>query len=408
MAGSDLAGAPVARPDGFARARRLAHESLFADRNDSLLTAAMMLLGVVITTPTVRWLTTQGDFAIVRANLRLLLIGRFPRDEEWRIWIPVLLVAALSGASWGATSRPGRRGLAFAAVVSAIAITAASGGVAVGWATGGVLLGWSGLLVATLVTPRARTLVQRTLIVGWVTVWPLGVLLLITFGGVAVSHWGGFYLNLFVTAVAAMGALPVGLALALALARRGPYRVLRWAATGYIEVTRGLPLIVVLILSWLAVQRFLPSLFGLNTVGLLPRLLVAYIMFTAVYVAVAINGGLNGLPKGQTEVCKALGMTGTQSMRLVLLPQAFRRALPSLAGELIDLLMSSTLISVLGLTDMLAAARATTEQPSFFGRQKEVLLFVGLLFWGVAFTLSRLSRRLERRLSGGAGIGDRA
>ncbi len=69
--------------------------------------------------------------------------------------------------------------------------------------------------------------------------------------------------------------------------------------------------------------------------------------------------------------------------------------------------MSSTLISVLGLTEMLAAARATTEQPAFFGRQKEVLLFVGLLFWIVAFTLSRLSRRLERRLSGGSGIGER-
>ncbi len=405
MASSDLADVGLPRPDAFERVRRWARESLFADRSDSLLTVAVVVVGTLLVTPTVRWFLYQADFAIVRANMRLLLIGRFPRDEEWRIWIPVLFVATLSGASWGATSRPGRRGLAFAIAVSAVCLGATTSGVAFEWAAAGVFLGWSGLGAALWVTPRRPALAQRTVIGGWIAVWPVGVLLLVAFDGVPVAQWGGFYLNLFVTAVAAMGALPVGLA--LALARRGPYRVLRWASTAYIEVTRGLPLIVVLILSWLAVQRFLPALFGLNTVGLLPRLLAAYIMFTAVYVAVAINGGLNGLPRGQSEACQALGLTGTQAMRFVLLPQAFRRALPALAGELIDLLMSSTLISVLGLTEMLAAARATTEQPSFFGRQKEVLLFVGLLFWTVAFTLSRLSRRLERRLSAGSGIGGR-
>ena len=404
MASRDLA-AGERRPDFWSRGQRWAHESLFADRNDTLLTIVALLIGLALAVPAIRWLVTLADFGVVRANLRLLLVGRFPVGEEWRIWIPVLLVTFLGAASWGATSRPGRRGLTLAVALSTIALVATGSGNALIWAASGVAIAWGGLAATAPLTKRAPTLVPRLLVVGWIAVWPLGVLLLVAFGGVPVAQWGGFYLNLFVTAVAAMGALPVGLA--LALARRGPYRVLRWAATGYIEVTRGLPLIVVLILSWLAVQRFLPSLLGLNTVGLLPRLLVAYIMFTAVYVAVAITGGLNGLPRGQAEACAALGMTGTQSMRLVLLPQAFRRALPSLAGELIDLLMSSTLISVLGLTDMLAAARATTEQPAFFGRQKEVLLFVGLLFWCVAFSLSRLSRRLERRLALGSGIGGR-
>ena len=402
MASGDLT---AGRPDVFARGQRWARESLFADRNDTLLTLAAALFGLALAVPTLRWMLTQADFHIVHANMRLLLIGRFPREEEWRIWIPVLLVATLSGASWGTMSRPSPRGLVFTAALAGLCLAATTTEEALAWAAGGIALGAASLAGALFLKQRAMWLLQRVVIVGWITVWPLGVLLLLAFGGVPTAQWGGFYLNLLVTVIAAMGALPVGLA--LALARRGPYRVLRWAATGYIEVTRGLPLIVVLILSWLAVQRFLPSLFGLNTVGLLPRLLTAYILFTAVYVAVAINGGLNGLPRGQAEACKALGMSGVQSLRLVLLPQAFRRALPSLAGELIDLLMSSTLISVLGLTEMLAAARATTEQPAFFGRQKEVLLFVGLLFWAVAFTLSRLSRRLERRLSGGSGIGDR-
>ncbi|MDA1240898.1 MAG: amino acid ABC transporter permease, partial [Chloroflexi bacterium] len=72
----------------------------------------------------------------------------------------------------------------------------------------------------------------------------------------------------------------------------------------------------------------------------------------------------------------------------------------ALAGEMIGLFMSSTLVSVVGLTDMLQAARATTEQPDFFGRQTEVLLFVGITFWATAFGLSRLSERVEYALSG--------
>ena len=75
-------------------------------------------------------------------------------------------------------------------------------------------------------------------------------------------------------------------------------------------------------------------------------------------------------------------------------------ARPALAGEFIGLFMMSTMVAVVGLTDMLQAARATTEQPEFFGRLKEVLLFVGLVFWITAFGLSRLSSRLERALSG--------
>lgn len=402
MASHDLV---EARPDALTRAQRWVHDSLFADRTDALLTISALLFGLVVSIPTARWLVTHANFQIVRANLRLLLIGRFPRDEEWRIWIPVIFIAILAAASWGITSKPGHRGLGLAVALSVLAVAATTDPTALRWVMGGVAGAWVSLGASLWLKPRALVLIQRMVIAGWITVWPIGVLLLIALGGVPVAQWGGFYLNLVVTAVAAMGALPIGLA--LALARRGPYRVLRWAATGYIEVTRGLPLIVVLILSWLAVQRFLPSFLGLNTVGLLPRLLTAYIMFTAVYVAVAITGGLNGLPRGQAEAARALGMSGIQSMALVLLPQAFRLALPSLAGELIDLLMSSTLISVLGLTEMLAAARATTEQPAFFGRQKEVLLFVGLLFWCVAFSLSRLARRLERRLASVSGTGAR-
>ena len=145
--------------------------------------------------------------------------------------------------------------------------------------------------------PRVRVIVLRLLAVGWLAVWPLAILLLVLFGGVEVQRWGGLYLNVIVTAAGAMGALPIGVL--IALGRRSQYRVIRACCSTYVEIARGLPLMVVLILSWLAIQRFLPALWGINQVGLVPRILAAYILFTAVYVGVCVTGGLNALPKGQ-------------------------------------------------------------------------------------------------------------
>ncbi|MEX2446518.1 MAG: ABC transporter permease subunit, partial [Dehalococcoidia bacterium] len=274
-----------------------------------------------------------------------------------------------------------------------------SGESALLWVSLGVVLGVVGLVVGRTSTgaPALRTPLRRVVIAGWLAICPLAILLLVAFGGVEVGRWGGLYLNYLITATAALGAFPIGVL--MALGRRSGYRVIRMSCTTMMDATRSLPLIVVLLVSALAIQRLLPTLWGINEAGLFIRILAAYTLFTSVYVAVCVSGGLAGLPRGQSEAALALGLTPTQVNRSVLLPQGIRRAIPSLTGELIDLLMASTLISVLGMTDILAAARATTEQPAFFGRQKEVLLVVGVVFWATAFSLSRLGRAAERALA---------
>lgn len=378
---------------------RWAREHLFHSVADGAVTVTTLTVGGVALYYVLTWVFVTAKWAVIHANLRLLLVGRFPVGEEWRIWIPVLTVAALAGLTWGALRRPSR--LAFGAVVLlGGGLLTLPGAQARLYVIALVALFFGGLALGRFAGashPTVRRIVLRVLALGWLGVWPLAILLLVLFGGVEVQRWGGLYLNVIVTAAGAMGALPIGVL--IALGRRSEYRVIRVVCSTYVEIARGLPLMVVLILSWLAIQRFLPALWGINQVGLVPRILAAYILFTAVYVGVGVTGGLNGLPKGQAEAAAALGLTAYQSQRYVLLPQAMRRALPSLVGELIDLLMASTLVSVLGLTDVLAAARATTEQPAFFGRQKEVLLFVGAVFWVTAFSLSRLGRVAERALS---------
>jgi len=246
--------------------------------------------------------------------------------------------------------------------------------------------------------PGMRNTTRRVAAAAWMLVLPAALVLLRVDGGVDPALWGGLYLNLIVASGAIIGALPLGFA--LALARTSSFRALRISATLYIELMRGLPLPVMLTLSWLALRYFLPSWGGLDAVPLVHRVTIAFALFTAAFIAEALRGGLSAIPRGQREASQALGLSWWQGMLYVTLPQAVRNSLPALAGELIGLFMMTTLVAVVGLTDTLQAARATTEQPEFFGRQKEVLLFVGLLFWVTAFALSRLSARLERALAG--------
>jgi general L-amino acid transport system permease protein len=240
--------------------------------------------------------------------------------------------------------------------------------------------------------------VQVLAVVGWALTLPAAQVLLQVGGGVDPSLWGGLYLNLIVATGAIIGALPLGIA--LALARSSTFRALRVSSTVYIEVMRGLPLPVMLTLSWLALRAFLPDWGGLDEIALVYRVTIAFALFTAAFIAEAVRGGLNAIPRGQREASEALGLSWAKTTAYVTMPQAVRNSLPALAGEFIGLFMTTTLIAVVGLTDMLQAARATTEQPAFFGRQKEVLFFVGMLFWVTAFALSRLSARFERALAG--------
>ncbi|MCB9482390.1 MAG: amino acid ABC transporter permease [Dehalococcoidia bacterium] len=346
------------------------------------------------------WLVLSANFDVVRANRRLLLVGRFPLGEEWRIW-PVLYGFGVAVMwSWGAWGRVTRNALIAFAVFGILVLPIMAG------ASGTLQLAPAAVLAALAyfaARASSRSAGGRTraqLVAGglWFLLLPSSLVLLLIDGGVDPGLWGGVYLNVIVSSGAVIGALPFGIL--LALGRTSSFRALRVGSTVYIELMRGLPLPVMLTLAWLALRHFLPGWGGLENVDLVYRVTIAFALFTAAFIAEALRGGLNAIPRGQREAASALGLSGTQSLVLIVLPQAVRNSLPALAGEFIGLFMMSTMVAVVGLTDMLQAARATTEQPEFFGRQKEVLLFVGLVFWMTAFGLSRLSSQLERALSG--------
>ena len=143
---------------------------------------------------------------------------------------------------------------------------------------------------------------------------------------------------------------------------------------------------------------------GLGGRELTYGVMVALVLFSAAYVAEAVRGGLQAVPRGQIEAAQALGMGTFSVLAFIILPQALRAVIPALVGQFISLFKDTSLIFIVGATDLLKAGRAITQgQIEFSSQEKEVLLFVALVFWVVAFSMSRLSQRLERTM----GVGER-
>lgn len=206
-----------------------------------------------------------------------------------------------------------------------------------------------------------------------------------------------------ITAAVAGIVLCFPLGVLLALGRRSKLPLVRSVSVAYVEALRGSPLFVLLLLANVSLEFFVP-------VDLAPskviRAVVTFTLFTAAYLAEIVRGGLQSVPNGQEEAAKALGLSPTRQVALVILPQALRNVIPAQIGQFISLFKDTVLAGVaLGVLDLLAAAGAITKQPAFNGQRllPESLVFIGFLFWVGSFTMSRESQRLERRL----GVGTR-
>ena len=143
---------------------------------------------------------------------------------------------------------------------------------------------------------------------------------------------------------------------------------------------------------------FLPP--GTDAPSIVVRGLIAIVLFTAAYVAEIVRGGLQAVPKGQTEAAQALGLSPFAATRLIVLPQALRAVIPAMVGQFISLFKDTSLVFIIGLVDLLGVAEAITKQPDFIaqGLIFETLIFISLVFWIGSYSMSRESQRLEQRL----------
>jgi general L-amino acid transport system permease protein len=161
---------------------------------------------------------------------------------------------------------------------------------------------------------------------------------------------------------------------------------------------------------WLFVASLLLPLFLNTDPNNLPAILRAYVaimLFSAAYMAENVRGGLQAVPRGQTEAARALGLSGWQTTRLIVLPQALRAVIPAIVGQAIGVFKDSSLVFVVGLIDFYRVTEVIATQPESLlvtrGVKLELYLFIAAIYFFFAYRMSVASRQLERQL----GVGTR-
>ncbi|WP_232329751.1 MULTISPECIES: amino acid ABC transporter permease [unclassified Sporosarcina] len=192
--------------------------------------------------------------------------------------------------------------------------------------------------------------------------------------------------TLEISAIALLLAIPLGIIIGMGRISRN--RFIRILSSAYVEVMRGVPLLVLLIWIFFVLGQFLK-------LGSYWASIIGLAVFTAAFIAEIVRSGIQGVPRGQMEAARSSGMTYWQAMRLIVLPQAFRRVLPPLASQFIMLIKDSSLISVIGATELTLNAKnlvATTM------RSIEIWTFIGFVYFAMTFTLSMIIRAIEQKL----------
>jgi general L-amino acid transport system permease protein len=208
------------------------------------------------------------------------------------------------------------------------------------------------------------------------------------------SLWGGLMLDLIVSFVTVAGSLPLGIV--LAFGRRSQLPVVRTLSIGYIEVWRGVPLLTVLFMSAVVMPMFLPE--GVSVDRLL-RAMAALVLFNAAYMAEVVRGGLQGIDSGQEEAADSLGLSWLQAQAFVVLPQALRIIVPGIINTVVDLFKDTTLVTIIGLFDLLGAVEQALKDPAWLGFATEGYVFSAAVFFVCCFALSAYGRSMERRLA---------
>ncbi|ARU02338.1 amino acid ABC transporter permease [Yoonia vestfoldensis] len=207
------------------------------------------------------------------------------------------------------------------------------------------------------------------------------------------DNFGGFMLAIIIGTSGIVLSLPLGIA--LALGRQSSMPLIKWVCVSFIEVIRGVPLIVWLFTASTLLNYFLPP--G-TTFDLLLRVIIMVTLFASAYLAEVVRGGLAALPKGQYEAADSLGLDYWKSMRLIILPQALKISIPGIVNTFIGLFKDTTLVVFIGLRDPLGLTNAIRATSEWNGIYWELYIFVGGLFFMFCFFMSRYSMYLERRL----------
>ncbi|CAG2146350.1 glutamate/aspartate ABC transporter permease GltK [Cupriavidus numazuensis] len=184
----------------------------------------------------------------------------------------------------------------------------------------------------------------------------------------------------------------------LAMMRLSSVKPLNWFAQGYVTIFRSIPLVMVLLWFFLIIPQVLQNIFNLSPASDLrmTSALIAFSLFEAAYYSEIIRAGIQSVSRGQMFAAQALGMTYGQTMRLVILPQAFRNMVPLLLTQGIILFQDTSLVYVSALADFFGQAYGVGERD---GRIVEMLLFAGLVYFVICYSVSLMVKRYQKKVA---------
>lgn len=201
---------------------------------------------------------------------------------------------------------------------------------------------------------------------------------------------GGLAITLLLSALGLVLAFPLGVG--VALARISPFRWLRSPAIAFIYLVRGVPLIM--FIFW--VYFFVPVLIGRPVSGF-TTMLVTLVLYEAAYLAEIVRAGIEGLPKGQTEAARAVGLTYMQTMVKVVLPQALYNMIPSMISQFVSIIKDTSLAYVISVNELTFAANQVNTM--LLTKPFQVFLILAVVYFVLGFALTSLARYVERRIS---------
>ncbi len=382
--------------------------NLFSGIGNSLLTVVTLVALYFIVTNVVRWLL--GAFwEPIWVNRKLFAVGQYPLAQLWQPAIVLLMVSLLFGLSagrWGNIMR--NLGIGLGALLLALAL------IPIGLQAQMVMAASLALLLIGYFIGVRVAISSRWLALAWVLSLPATFVILL--GGVNLptlgvtwsfaplvesNLWGGLMLTMLLAVVGIALSFPIGVL--LALGRRSNLPVVKVFCVGYIELIRGVPLITLLFMGMTMLPLFLPSTWG--NPSQLVRAMTAITLFSAAYLAENVRGGLQAIPKGQYEAADALGFSGFDKLRFIILPQALTKVIPAIVGQFIGLFKDTSLASLVGLLELVAVGKAVIQQPAWMGVTggvaKEVYIFIAFVFFIFSFGMSFASRKLESKLGFG-------
>jgi len=220
---------------------------------------------------------------------------------------------------------------------------------------------------------------------GTYTEWKPGLLIL------------GLWLTLKLSIIATIAGIIIGIIGGIARLSSNP--ALKWTSIVYVEIIRGSPLMVQILIWYFVLGTVINDLLAAGGLGRLPAFwygVASLACFAGAYITEIVRAGIQSIHRGQTEAARSLGMSYAQSMRYIIMPQALRRILPPVAGQFISLIKDSSLLGIIAIRELTKAGR---EIVSASLQPFEVYFLVAILYLVLTFTLSMAIQKLEKRMA---------